>query len=233
MATLTWHGHSCFTLETDDGTRILFDPWLDENPKADIKADQVGKLDYILVSHGHFDHFADCVKIAKKTGATVVSTFELVTFCQSQGVENGHGMNIGGSYLFPFGRVKLTPALHTGSIAGDDGTHTTDCCGFLVSLDGGPNLYHAGDTALIMDFQLLKGRVDIALLPIGDNFTMGPEDAARAVEMIAPDVVVPMHYDTFPMIEQDPEGFRQMVGDQARVEILQPGGTLDLGGLMP
>jgi L-ascorbate metabolism protein UlaG (beta-lactamase superfamily) len=228
MATLTWHGHSCFTLE-HGGTRILIDPWLDENPKADIRAKDVGKVDYILVSHGHFDHFADCIPVAKETGATVVSTFELVSFCQAKGVEKGHGMNIGGAYLFPFGRVKLTPALHTGSISGDDeGTFTTDCCGFLISLDGGPSIYHAGDTALITDMQLLEGRVDVAILPIGDNFTMGPEDAARAVEMIRPEVVIPMHYDTFEVIEQDPEGFREMVGDTARVEVLRPGGSIEL-----
>lgn len=229
MARLTWHGHSCFTLETGDGTRIMIDPWLDENPAANIKAADAGKLDYILVSHGHFDHFADCIPLAKRTGATVVSTFELVAFCQQQGVENGHGMNIGGAYLFPFGRVKLTPAVHTGSIAGDtEGAFTTDCCGFLISLDGGPSIYHAGDTALITDMQLLQGRVDLAILPIGDNFTMGPEDAARAVEMIQPETVIPMHYNTFEVINQNPETFRELVGDAARVEIMEPGGTYEV-----
>lgn len=224
MAKLTWHGHSCFTLETDDGARIMFDPWLDENPKADIKANDVERLDYILVSHGHFDHFADCIKLAKKTGATVVSTFELVSFAQSKGAENGHGMNIGGGYRFPFGRVKLTPALHTGTIAGDDeGAFTTDCAGFLVTLNNDTRLYHAGDTALIVDMQLLKGQVDIALLPIGDNFTMGPEDAARAVEFIEPRTVIPMHYDTFEVIAHDPEEFRALLGDRAQLEVLQPG----------
>jgi L-ascorbate metabolism protein UlaG (beta-lactamase superfamily) len=229
MATLTWHGHSCFMLETDDGTRVLFDPWLDDNPAADVKADDVGKVDYILVSHGHGDHFADCVKIAKRTGATVVSTYELVAFTQEQGAKNGHGMNIGGAYSFPFGRVKLTPALHTGSIAGDEsGTHTTDPAGFLVSLKEGTRLYHAGDTALIMDMQLLAGQVDVALLPIGDNFTMGPDDAVRAVEFIRPRTVVPMHYNTFDVIEQDPEAFRSAVGGLARVEILKPGQSLSI-----
>ena len=226
MATLTWHGHSTFLLETDGGQRILIDPWLDENPASDITSDDIGALDYILVSHGHFDHFADCIKLAKKTGATVISTFELVSFCQSKGVEKGHGMNIGGAYVFDFGRVKLTPALHTGTIAGDEnGTHTTDCSGFLISLNEGQRIYHAGDTALIMDMQLLNGSVDVAILPIGDNFTMGPEDAARAVEMIEPEVVIPMHYNTFPVIEQNPESFRQLVGDTATVEIMQPGGS--------
>jgi L-ascorbate metabolism protein UlaG (beta-lactamase superfamily) len=228
MATLTWHGHSCFTLVTDEGQRIMIDPWLDENPAANIKTADVEALDYILVSHGHSDHFDDCVKLAKKTGATVVSTFELVTFTQSQGVKKGHGMNIGGAYVFDFGRVKLTPALHTGSISGDEtGAHTTDPAGFLISLNGGQRLYHAGDTALIMDMQLLNGLVDVAILPIGDNFTMGPEDAARAVEMIGPDVVIPMHYNTFPLIEQNPESFRTLVGEHAKVVVLEPGGTFD------
>ena len=229
MAKLTWHGHSCFTLDTGDGTRIMFDPFLDDSPVADLKVDDVDRLDYILVSHGHFDHFPDAIPLAKRTGATIVSTFELVAFAEKQGVENGHGMNIGGAHRFPFGRVKLTPAVHTGSIAGDDeGAFTTDCCGFLIELEGGPRLYHSGDTALIVDMQLLEGAVDVAILPIGDNFTMGPEDAARAVRFISPEVVIPMHYDTWELIAQDPERFRGLVGDSARVEVLKPGGMYEM-----
>ncbi|MDQ3604976.1 MAG: metal-dependent hydrolase [Gemmatimonadota bacterium] len=224
MAKLTWHGHSCFLLETEDGTRIMFDPWLDNNPAADIKSDDVERLDYILVSHGHFDHFEDCVKLAKRTGATIVATFELVTFAQAKGAENGHGMNIGGGYQFPFGRVKLTPALHTGTLKDDEiGILAAGCAGFLLTLNNGTRLYHAGDTALIADMQLLKGQVDIAILPIGDNFTMGPEDAARAVDFIEPRTVIPMHYNTFEVIEQDPEEFRPLLGDRAQLEVLQPG----------
>jgi L-ascorbate metabolism protein UlaG (beta-lactamase superfamily) len=226
MSTLTWHGHSCFLLETDDGTRILFDPFLDENPVADVKSAEIEDVDFILVSHGHFDHFPETVPIAKRTGATVVSTFELVGYCQEQGVENGHGMNIGGGHDFSFGRVKLTPAQHTASVAGDEsGTHTAHPCGFLLTLNGGKRLYHSGDTSLLLDMQLLQGQVDVALLPIGDNFTMGPEDAARAVEFIRPRTVIPMHYDTWPLIAQDPEAFRGLVGDRAEVVVLKPGGS--------
>jgi L-ascorbate metabolism protein UlaG (beta-lactamase superfamily) len=228
VAKLTWHGHSCFTLETDDGTRIMFDPWLDENPKADIRSDDVERLDYILVSHGHFDHFTDCVRLARRTGATVVSTFEIATFVQQQGVENVHGMNIGGAFGFPFGRVKMTIAHHTGSVHGDEsGLFTSTPGGFLLTLNGGTGLYFAGDTALTLDMQLLNGKVDIAILPVGDNFTMGPEDAARAVEFVGAKTMVPMHYDTFELIEQSAEAIRQQVGDRARVEVLQPGGSYE------
>ncbi len=225
MATLTYHGHSCFHLVTGDGTRILFDPWLDENPKADISADEIGELDYILVTHGHFDHYQDCLKIAKATNAQVISTFEVVSHLGGQGYENVHGMNIGGGYDFPFGRVKLTIAHHTGFI--EEGFYAAPA-GFLIHFKDGKRLYNAGDTALTLDMQLLRGEVDVALLPIGDNFTMGPEDAARAVDFVEAGTVVPMHYGTFPPIEVDPQEFVRAVGDRARVEVMEPGGTLEL-----
>jgi L-ascorbate metabolism protein UlaG (beta-lactamase superfamily) len=227
MARLTWHGHSTFTLETDAGKRILFDPFLNDNPKSDIRAEDVVELDYVLCSHGHFDHFGDAIEIAKRTGAMLVGTFELVSFAQSKGVENGHGMNVGGGHRFDFGYVKLTPALHSGTVAGDDeGRYTSLANGFWIDMDG-KRLYYAGDTALTMDMQLLKGQVDVALLPIGDNFTMGPADAARAVDFIGPRVVIPMHYDTWELIAQDPEEFRAEVGGRAEVVTLQPGQSYD------
>jgi len=227
MARLTWHGHACFTLVTDDGARLMFDPWLDDNPVADIGTDDVQDLDYILVSHGHFDHFGDAIPLARKTGATLVAIYELAAFAQSKGVEKTHGMSIGGGYRFPFGYAKLTPALHGPNVAGDeDGVFTCMPGGWWLDL-GGKRLYHAGDTALITDMQLLKGRVDVALLPIGDNYTMGPEDAARAVEFIEPRIVVPMHYNTFDLIRQDPAEFARHVGARARVEILRPGESLE------
>jgi L-ascorbate metabolism protein UlaG (beta-lactamase superfamily) len=227
MARLTWHGHSTFTLETDAGTRILFDPFFNDNPKSDIRAEDVVDLDYVLCSHGHFDHFGDAIEIAKRTGATLVGTFELVSFAQSRGVENGHGMNVGGGHRFDFGYVKLTPALHSCTVAGDDeGRYTSVANGFFIDMDG-KRLYYAGDTALTMEMQLLKGQVDVALLPIGDNFTMGPADAARAVDFIGPRVVIPMHYDTWDLIAQDPEEFRAEVGGRAEVVTLQPGQSYD------
>jgi L-ascorbate metabolism protein UlaG (beta-lactamase superfamily) len=223
MARLHFHGHSTFTLTTDDGTRIIIDPWFDENPVSDVKTADIDGVDFILCTHGHSDHFADAIPLAKKTGATLVSTFEIVSFVQSQGVENAHPLHIGGGYHFPFGYVKMTAALHGGQVHGDDeGAFTTVPGGFLIEL-GGKTLYHAGDTALLTDMTLLKGQVDVALLPIGDNFTMGPVDAARAVGFIEPGVVIPIHYNTFDLIAQDPEAFRGLVGLRAAVEVLEPG----------
>ncbi|HET9986047.1 MAG TPA: metal-dependent hydrolase [Longimicrobiales bacterium] len=228
MARLTWHGHSCFMLETDEGTRILFDPWLDQNPKADIKADDIDDLDYILVSHGHWDHFADAIPLAKRTGAMLVSSFEIVSFAQTKGVQSAHPMSIGGGHRFPFGYAKMTPALHGGEVAGDDeGKYTTMPGGWWLDLAGGQRVYHAGDTALLMEMKLLEGQVDVALLPIGDNFTMGPRDAVRAVEFIQPRVVIPMHYNTFELIAQDAAAFAREVGDRAEVRVLEPGQSYD------
>jgi len=223
MARLHYHGHSTFTLTTDDGTRVIIDPWFDQNPVSDMKADEIEGADFILCTHGHFDHFADAIPLAKRTGATLVSTFEIVSFAQSKGVENAHPLHIGGGFHFPFGYVKMTPALHGGQVAGDDeGAFTTVPGGFWMDLKG-KRLYHAGDTALLMDMQLLRGKVDLALLPIGDNFTMGPEDAVRAVDFIRPKTVIPIHYNTFDLIAQDAEAFRANVGNLAKVEIVGPG----------
>lgn len=226
MAKLTYHGHATCSLVTDDGTVLVFDPFFDDNPACRLRVDQV-EADYILVSHGHGDHFSDCIPLARRTGATVIGTFELVSFCLEKGVKSGHGMNIGGAHAFPFGRVKLTAAVHTGSVEGDvEGTHTTTCAGFLVEF-GGKSLYHAGDTALTMEFHLLKGQVDVALLPIGDNYTMGPDDAVRAIEMIEPKVVIPIHYGTWPVIAQDPLAFKAKVGALATVEVVPPGSSYE------
>lgn len=228
MARLHYHGHSTFTLTTSDGTHIVIDPWFDGNPASDVKANEIQELDYILCTHGHSDHFADAIPLALRTGATLISTFEIVSFAQSKGVANAHPLHIGGGFTFPFGYVKMTPALHGGQVHGDDeGAFTTVPGGFLINLPG-IRLYHAGDTALLMDMQLLRGKVDVALLPVGDNFTMGPEDAARAVDFIRPKVVIPIHYNTFDLIAQDMEAFKGMVGGMAKVEVVKPGESYEL-----
>jgi len=228
MAKLIFHGHSTFSLVTSDGTRIVIDPWFEENPHTDLTVDDLGDVDYIFCTHGHSDHFADALPLARATGATLVSTFEIAMFAGEEGIENVHPMHIGGGFDFPFGRVKMTAALHGGQVHGDEtGRWTTVPAGFLFHVDG-TRLYHAGDTALLHDMRLLDGMVDVALLPIGDNFTMGPDDAVRALEFINPRIVVPMHYDTFPLIEQDTQEFRRKVGNRARLHVMAPGSELEL-----
>jgi L-ascorbate metabolism protein UlaG (beta-lactamase superfamily) len=181
------------------------------------------EADYILISHGHYDHIADAIPLAKRTGATVVATFEVATYLEQQGLTvSAH--HIGGGVHYPFGYVKLTPAHHGGIVELPGGEAFTSLpAGFLINLNSGQRFHHAGDTALITDMELLKGRVDVAMLPIGDRYTMGPEDAVRAVEMIEPKVVIPIHYNTWPPIAQDPQAFKAAVGNRARVEILAPG----------
>ncbi len=228
MARLAYYGHSAFMATTSDGTRIMIDPFLDDNPSSPVGRDHFSSLDYILCTHGHEDHFGDVAPLAKSTGARVVSSFEICAFLQGQGIERVCPMGVGGSVRLSFGRVKMTPAIHGGLVFGDEsGQYTSTPAGFLLEVDG-VRLHHAGDTALAMDMQLLRGAVDVAILPIGDTFTMGPQDAARAVDFIRPKTAIPMHYGTWPPIEQDPERFRELVGERAEVKIMAPGDELAL-----
>jgi len=223
MATLTFHGHATFSLETDDGTHLVIDPFFGDNPGFEGSIDDV-EADFILLTHGHFDHVADVVPLAKRTGATIIASFEIASYFEAKHGFPVSPQHIGGGVDYPFGHVKLTPALHGGKLDLEDGgDYTTVPAGLLVHLNSGQRFHHAGDTALLTDMQLLKGKVDVAVLPIGDRFTMGPDDAVTAVEFIGPKVVIPCHYDTWPPIEQDAEAFRDAVGDRAAVEVMEPG----------
>lgn len=226
MAKLTFYGHATCGIETDDGARLVIDPFFTDNPLCDVSVDDV-EADFVLLTHGHFDHVGDAVPLLERTDATVIATFEIASFLEGKGFK-ASPHNIGGGVTYPFGYVRMTPALHTGSVQlpGADGLYTLSG-GFLINLNGGARFHHTGDTALISDMQLLKGKVDIAMMPIGDRFTMGPEDAVRAVELIEPKTVIPCHYNTWPPIAQDPEAFKAAVGDRAHVEIVHPGGVLE------
>ena len=227
MAIITWHGHATCSIETDDGIRLVIDPFFGDNPACDISVDDV-EADFILATHGHGDHIGDLIPLARRTGAKVISSHELVSWLGTHGVENVHGMSIGGGFSVPFGHVKMTPALHGTRNEGPGGeAFPTMPGGFLITLTGGKRIHHAGDTALLMDMQLLRGKVDVALLPIGDNYTMGPEDAVRAIDFIQPKVVIPIHYDTWPPIAQDTGAFTTLVGDRAHVEVLDSGGRYE------
>lgn len=223
---LTFHGHAAWSLESG-GVKILMDPFLSGNPKADVGPDAV-EADYILITHAHGDHVGDTVAIAKRTGATIVSNFEIANWCGAQGV-TAHPLHLGGGKEFPFGRVELTIAHHGSSFP--DGGYGGNPAGLIVKT-GGRTIYNTGDTALFYDMKLIgeMHKPDVVLLPIGDNFTMGPDAALKAVELIQPKRVIPMHYDTFDLIAQDGEAFARRCKETLGVEcvVLPPGGTIEV-----
>ena len=223
---VTWYSHACILIQTDN-TSLLIDPFLSGNPLAAIGADTVS-ADYILVSHGHGDHLGDTVQIAKRTGATVISNFEIQNWLAGQGLENLHPQHIGGGFDYPWGRVKLTIAQHGSALP--DGSYGGNPCGFLFYIQG-KKIYHACDTGLFYDMKLIgEEGIDLAILPIGDNFTMGPDDSLRAVKLLEPKKVIPIHYDTFDVIKQDPTNWKQRVEEEttASVTVLKPGGAIEL-----
>ncbi len=205
---LRYFSHSAFQVTTNSGTAILIDPFLDGNPTSPVKSDDV-KADYIILTHAHGDHLGDTFKIAKKHNATVIAVNELADYCTSNGL-NAHNMHIGGGFNFDFGRVKFTIA-HHGSLTPDNHFGGAPA-GVLITADD-KTLYHAGDTGLFLDMKLIgeMNNIDYALLPIGDNFTMGVDDAVKAVEFLNTDVSIPMHYNTFPVIEASPNEFKAKV----------------------
>ena len=218
---ITFLGHSCFLI-SDGSYRILTDPYISGDPLCPVSADRV-EADYIFVTHGHHDHVGDTAAIAKRCGSTVCCTADLASAVfASSGIKTKVG-NLGGTIPTAFGSAKLFQALHGGGAEG------VPASGFIFNI-GGKKIYHAGDTALMSDMALLADEsIDLALLPIGDLFTMGPDDALRAVKLIRPKLVVPMHYDTFPGIAQDAGAFAADVraaGFDAKV--LRPGDSLSL-----
>lgn len=222
---VTWLGHSALFVECD-GRSVLIDPFLTGNPRAAVKADDV-RAELILISHGHGDHVGDSVTIAQHTGATVVSNYEISEWLRRppQNLTKVEGLQHGGSFLFDHAvRVKLTLAFHGSMLP--DGSNGGNPCGFIVTLPDGIRIYDAADTALFGDMALIgEEGLDLAVLPIGDYYTMGPEDAVRAVKLLQPRFVLPIHYNTFPTIAQDAASWAARVKNETSTEpvVLQPG----------
>ncbi|MDA0807787.1 MAG: metal-dependent hydrolase [Planctomycetota bacterium] len=223
---ITWLGHGTFSIEAD-GKTVIIDPFFTGNPAATMTADEVSP-DALIISHGHGDHVGDAVEIAKRTGCLVVANHEIIEWLTKQGVENVHAQHIGGSHKHDFGTVKLTIAHHGSSLP--DGSNGGNPCGILLKTKDG-TIYHACDTGLFYDMKLIgEEGIDVAILPIGDNFTMGPEDALRAVKLIEPRRVIPDHFGTWPLIDQDVAAWAKSVRSETSTEpvVLEAGQSVDL-----
>lgn len=229
MIKVKWLGHSAFMLRSGIWT-ILIDPFLTGNPKASVKAENV-KADFILVTHGHGDHLGDAIEISKRCSAVIIAPNELAVYASSKSA-NVRNMHIGGSAKMPFGKVKLTQAFHGSSVLDEKGNiiYCGMPCGFLIEIEN-KIIYHAGDTGLFGDMALIgaKQPIDLALIPIGDNFTMGPEDASIAVDLLKPRIVVPMHYGTWEIIDTSPKDFADLVKTAGtNVIIMNPGEEIEI-----
>jgi L-ascorbate metabolism protein UlaG (beta-lactamase superfamily) len=224
---LTYYGHACFAVEAG-GKTLLFDPFITPNPLAEKIDSKKIAADFILISHGHSDHVADVVEIARRTGATVIAPFEVGSWFENKGVKNVQSMNHGGGAKMPFGRVKLTSAIHSSSMP--DGSYGGNPAGFVIETSDG-NFYYSGDTALSYEMKLIGEQTSLrfAVLPIGDFFTMGIEDALRAAEFVGVSKIVGVHYDTFPPIKLD-RAAATKAAEAAGKELLLPqiGKTIDL-----
>lgn len=225
MISLTWYGHATWliTISGEQEHKILLDPFLTDNPAAPVKCDDV-TVDTVLISHGHFDHVADAAEIANKNDATLVAVYEIASwFAEKHSVKNTIGMNIGGQAKLDFGSVKMTHAIHSSQLP--DGSSGGCPAGFVVTI-ADQKIYFACDTALFSDMQLIgKMGIDLAVIPIGDLFTMGVADSIAAIEMINPKQVLPTHYNTWPPIEQDENAWSDLVRSKTSAEpvVLKPG----------
>jgi L-ascorbate metabolism protein UlaG (beta-lactamase superfamily) len=224
---ITWLGHSTFIITTPGGKRIVTDPWLEGNPKCPPDRKRIDAADVILLTHGHSDHSGDVVSVSRATNAPILAIHELSIWLEQKGLQNVQGMGIGGTVSVAGLEVTMTPAVHSSSVVeGKSIVYLGNPAGFVVKMENSQTFYFAGDTALFGDMRLIgEEGIDVAILPIGDHFTMGPDDAARAAEFIGAATVIPCHYNTFPPIRQDPEAFRAKVATylpEATVLILSP-----------
>ncbi|MEP7287441.1 MAG: metal-dependent hydrolase [Chloroflexota bacterium] len=224
--TVTWLSHSGFRLEINS-LSVLIDPFLTGNPLAVISPNEI-PADYILLTHGHGDHLGDTVPIAKRTNAMVISVHEIAEWLRKQGVQRTHAQNVGGGFAHPFGHVRFVRAEHSSSLP--DGTYAGLACGIVLMVEG-KRLYFAGDTGLFSDMRLIGDqRIDVAFLPIGDNYTMGPDDALMATKWLQPRSVFPIHYNTFAAIYQDSAGWAQRITNETNSQaiVIDPGSSFSI-----
>jgi L-ascorbate metabolism protein UlaG (beta-lactamase superfamily) len=225
---LTWLGHATFRIETPGGKTVLVDPWVRGNPLCPEKEKKVNKVDVMLCTHGHFDHIGDAVEIAKQHNPTVVCIFELCAWLEKKGAKKTSPMNKGGTQAVGDIRVTMVHADHScGILDGDQIIYGGEACGFVIEFQNGLKIYHAGDTAVFGDMQIIRELYapDIALLPIGDHYVMSPREAAYACKLLKPRAVVPMHFGTFPVLTGTPAQLKQLAKDVEVVE-MKPGQTL-------
>jgi L-ascorbate metabolism protein UlaG (beta-lactamase superfamily) len=226
---ITWLGHAAFIITTPGGKRIVTDPWLDGNPMCPPDRKRIDKAELILLSHGHSDHSGDIVAVSRATNAPILVVHELSLWLQQKGLQNVQGMGIGGTVTVAGLEVTMTPAVHTSSVMEDDDIiYLGEPAGFVVRMENGQAFYFAGDTALFGDMRLIAEmhKPDIAFLPIGDHYTMGPDAAARACRLLGVRQVVPMHYGTFPILSGTPERLKHLVEPHGvDVLVLKPGET--------
>ncbi len=228
---ITWFGHATFRIVTPGGKRLLIDPWVMSNPACPDELKDPGPLDAVLITHGHFDHMEDAVAVGEASGAPMVSIIEVCAWLRSKGLENLVEFNIGGTVEVAGCKIHMTHAVHSAGIRdGDQMVYGGEAAGLVVELEDGFKIYHAGDTAVFSDMALIGKLLapDLALLPIGDHYTMGPRSAAEAIRLLGVRTVIPMHYGTFPVLTGTPDQLRAAASDVEGLEIveMEPGETV-------
>jgi L-ascorbate metabolism protein UlaG (beta-lactamase superfamily) len=230
MTKITWLGHAAFALQFEGGEVLVLDPWLEGNPKFP-KDYKLPRVDAIAISHGHFDHTNDVIPLATKFEPKIIAIFEITSFYEKKGIKNGIGMNKGGTVDLGFVKLTMTHALHSCSIKdGDESVYAGEAAGYVLTFKDGRRAYFAGDTAVFGDMQLIEElyKPELAFLPIGDHFTMGPDAAALAARLIGAKTIIPMHYGTFPALTGRPEDLKAKLGPGgAKVWTLTPGETVE------